>query len=306
MQLPLTSFLLWVKDHRSITTIHLALSCKKFSKAIPHPVTLTRDVSFNNIEFFSMSGISLLQTVSGICQNGDFELLELLYEKIPHRFNEGVCLLAAKYGRLDMLKWLRERDVPWDPSTMDAAAEYGHVSILKWGRKKQFRFNPESLTSHAAKGGHQDVLDFLYQFIPTFFNASTFRGAALTFTGAIQAGHVHVVEWLLNKNLKLHSYICVKAAEVGNLEILKLLIRHGCPWDENVVHTAAAYDRPEILKYAIQNGCPWYRRTLDSVVANRNLDLFTWCWQNGCPRFGFTLNANTPPEFVQWIRDNSD
>lgn len=306
MQLPITSFLLWVKDHRIMTTSHLALSCREFSKAIPHPVTLTRDVSFKNIEFFSMLRISLLQTFTGICQNGDLELLELLYEKIPDQFNEGVYLIAAKYGRLDMLKWLRERKVPWDPSAMDAAAEYGHLSILRWCRKNQFKFNPASLTSHAAKGGHLNVLDFLYHFIPTFFNGSTFRGSASTFIGAIQAGHVHVVKWLLNKRLKLHSYLCGKAAEVGNLEILKLLVQHGCPLDEIVVHTAAAYDRAEILKYAIENGCPWYRKTLNAVLDNRNLDLFKWCWQNGCPRFHFSINANTPPEFAQWVRDNSD
>jgi hypothetical protein len=41
---------------------------------------------------------------------------------------------VAWHGNLDMLKWLRERDVVWDEDTLVVSAENGHHELFKWAK----------------------------------------------------------------------------------------------------------------------------------------------------------------------------
>ena len=45
-----------------------------------------------------------------------------------------VCKNAAEGGHLETLQWARENDCPWDEWTCVHAAEGGHFEILKWAR----------------------------------------------------------------------------------------------------------------------------------------------------------------------------
>ena len=38
-------------------------------------------------------------------------------------------------GHLEVLKWARENDCPWDEYTCRAAAKGGHLETLKWARE---------------------------------------------------------------------------------------------------------------------------------------------------------------------------
>ena len=51
-------------------------------------------------------------------------------------WNSKLCYNAAKYGNIDLLKWLRSNNCPWDNNTCSAAAYAGHFEILKWAREK--------------------------------------------------------------------------------------------------------------------------------------------------------------------------
>ena len=50
--------------------------------------------------------------------------------------SEEVCAGAAAGGYLEVLKWARENDCPWDKETCKWAAENGHLEILKWAREQ--------------------------------------------------------------------------------------------------------------------------------------------------------------------------
>ena len=41
---------------------------------------------------------------------------------------------AAFGGHLEVLKWARENDCPWDEETCAGAAAHGHLEVLKWAR----------------------------------------------------------------------------------------------------------------------------------------------------------------------------
>ncbi|SOB74025.1 ankyrin repeat [Cedratvirus lausannensis] len=44
------------------------------------------------------------------------------------------CSSAATCGRLEILKWCKEENFPWNSATCTNAARYGHLKILKWAR----------------------------------------------------------------------------------------------------------------------------------------------------------------------------
>ena len=48
-------------------------------------------------------------------------------------WNEGACEAAAANGRLEALRWLRERGAPWEPATIARVARKGgHEEVLRW------------------------------------------------------------------------------------------------------------------------------------------------------------------------------
>jgi hypothetical protein len=44
------------------------------------------------------------------------------------------CADAAGGGHLEVLKWARENDCPWDELTCVSAAKHGHLEVLQWAR----------------------------------------------------------------------------------------------------------------------------------------------------------------------------
>jgi len=49
------------------------------------------------------------------------------------RWDESICVAAAKGGHLEVLQWAREQDLPcsWDEQTCGAAALHGHLELLQ-------------------------------------------------------------------------------------------------------------------------------------------------------------------------------
>jgi hypothetical protein len=45
------------------------------------------------------------------------------------------CELVAKGGHLEVLRWAREHDCPWDGLTCVRAAAGGHLEVLRWARE---------------------------------------------------------------------------------------------------------------------------------------------------------------------------
>ena len=45
------------------------------------------------------------------------------------------CANAAYNGHLELLKWAREHDCPWDGQTRRYAAEQGHTVLLRWAEE---------------------------------------------------------------------------------------------------------------------------------------------------------------------------
>ena len=45
--------------------------------------------------------------------------------------------IAALYGHLEVVKYLRRLEIPWDEWACSNAAKNGHLELLKWARANQ-------------------------------------------------------------------------------------------------------------------------------------------------------------------------
>ena len=70
----------------------------------------------------------------------------------------GGVRVRGEGGHLEVLKWARENDCPWDEETCADAAEGGHLEVLQWARENGCPWG--ALTCFAAaESGHLDVLE---------------------------------------------------------------------------------------------------------------------------------------------------
>jgi len=189
------------------------------------------------------------------------------------RFDEwtykDTCAAAAKGGQLRVLKWLRERNCPWDEDTCEGAARNGHFEILQWAREEG---------------------------CPWDFN---------TCLGAAKGGHLEVLQWLREKRCPWNSLTCMGAAKGGNLEVLQWAREEGCPWDIWTCYAAARKGRLEILKWARANGCPWDSQTCTYAAVNNKLGVLRWAIENGCPYKEQDIQEHVvDPKFLEWFGSN--
>jgi len=76
------------------------------------------------IQLADLSGMQLLH------QRGDLD-----------EDSDSLCKWAALQGQLEILKWLRENDFPWDEKTCTRAVRGGHLEVLQWLRADSCPWN---------------------------------------------------------------------------------------------------------------------------------------------------------------------
>ena len=91
------------------------------------------------------------------CQGGNLEVIKWLRsEDCP--WNEWACAGAAKGGHLEILKWLRSEGFPWDEDACSGAAMNGHLEILKWLKSEGCPRIDREACAGAAEHGHLEIL----------------------------------------------------------------------------------------------------------------------------------------------------
>jgi hypothetical protein len=95
--------------------------------------------------------------------NGDLKILQLLEkkEKLDEKFwQKKTSYLAAEYGHLNILKWLRGNDCPWDARVTAFAAKGGHLNIIKWARANGCNWSKLAY-SNASDSGYRTVANWI-------------------------------------------------------------------------------------------------------------------------------------------------
>jgi hypothetical protein len=178
-------------------------------RAVSHSMRDAVDASIENMRYADLAAIlGCLTVLQNLLQRG-------------HLDKTRVCQWAAWGGHLEMLKWTRENDCPWDEETCAGAAAHGHLEVLKWARENDCPWNED------------------------------------TCAGAAAHGHLEVLKWARENGCPWDEKTCTEAAHQGHLEVLQWARENDCPWDEDACFAAAQGGHLEVLQWARENGCPW-------------------------------------------------
>jgi len=267
---------------------------------------------------YKIPPLQFLRSKRITCHNA-FEFMRMCryYPKHFRAFSQRLYQ-TAEMGRLDVLKWVWERE----PScrkfvlqTVYKAGLHGHKEMLDWFYTlPREDFPQEGLTEQevkafpnlskalngAAEGGHLELVKHLRE-KGCEWDESTCAAAA-------QEGHVHVLEHLRTNDCPWDEESMAYAASEGQLDTLKWLHEHGCPWDEESMPCAARAGKFASLKWLHEHGCPgWDEYTFAAAASGGNLEMIKWMHDNGCPwDEGATEQAAVDDnlEILKWLHEN--
>ena len=166
------------------------------------------------------------------------------------------CAVAAAFGQLEVLKWLRteEASADWD-NACALAAMHGHLEVLKWLREEASANWDKETTWHAAREGPLELLQWVVE------HGCPWGGTHLF--SAAYAGRADVVEWAVERGLPDQMIVCLGAAAGGHLQLLQWARGRDLYWDERVYLFALSmveqlgWAQIAALRWALQNGCPF-------------------------------------------------
>ena len=202
---------------------------------------------------------------------------------------------AVVMGRLDVLKWLWERE----PSCrrlrhIEVAGYHGQKEVLDWFYTLPREDFPIDRLHRTPVSIEQQIKDL-----------ATFRDAL---HGAARGGHLELVKHLREKGCEWDERTCAAAAQEGHVHVLEYLRTNGCPWDSNACASAAGGDQLDTLKWLREHGCPWDRYTMVFAVEAGKFASVKWLHEHGCPGWNADLFAtavlNGSLKMLMWMHEN--
>jgi hypothetical protein len=172
----------------------LRLVCKHIHKLVHGYNVLLTENTNNKRYFFKRKKYDIILSVM---KEIDINVLIWMKELFPGIFLPNFasyCKCAAKFGRLDILKWARENNCPWNKDTCSEAALFGHLEVLKWIRKNGCPWDTDTCSS-AARRGHSEILKWARE------NGCPWNEE--TCTVAAKTGHFEALRAALARNIKM-------------------------------------------------------------------------------------------------------
>ena len=155
--------------------------------------------------------------------NGRLMELKILKEinKLP---NQEGANLAAWHGHLEVLKWMKENNLPLpDQQGANWAAQNGHLEVLKWMKENNLPLPDQYSANWAAQNGHLEVLKWMREnnlVLPDRDGANW----------AAEYGHLEVLKWMKENNLPFPTqYGAILAAAMDHEEVLSWLASQNPP-----------------------------------------------------------------------------
>ncbi|GAM24807.1 hypothetical protein SAMD00019534_079820 [Acytostelium subglobosum LB1] len=214
--------------------------------------------------------------------------------------------IAARYGRLDIVKWLHENrsDTGCTTSAMDWAAYCGHLEIVKFLHENRTEGGTEKCWLEAAENGHLEVIKFLHHNRTEPCTPEVMEHAAMQ-------GRMAVVQWLhYNRTEGCTNKAIDHAAMSGHLNVIKWLFDNrteGCSY--MALDNAAAFGHKDIVVYLHEViSAPCSKQAMTNAAMIGKLDIVEYLHDNrteGCHRAAMTSAAfNGYFEVVKFLHHN--
>ena len=233
-------------------------------------------------------------------KSGNLEVLKHV-RQLGSKFSKKVCILAAKNGHLDMIKWARSQECPWNPSKMFPAAlscRTSQLDLYEWLWQQECPFYAEDNFSIASKYGNYQFFLFAesknpeVRLIYSSIDYLTNMGEC-----ASRMGCLETIEWTLNlvylsgpnPHFRKEKMI-VSAAFYENCKILDYLLEkfahefwmwspgsNGESEVDKLVESAAQRGRVDVLDWIVQRRTDWKEATVfNTALKCREIKVFIW------------------------------
>ncbi len=177
----------------------------------------------------------------------DLKILQYLYSIGGNKLPETAWYSAAAWGQLDTLKWLLDKDCPWDERVCAEAARHGYLDVLKWLRSEGCPWDKRTCMD-AATEGHFEVLKWARH------NGCKWDKKTISLQIAF-SGNIQMMKWARSKHCWWDAQTCARAACGKKLEMLKWLHRSGCPWDSATIWRTLLVNHIDMAMWFLMHGC---------------------------------------------------
>lgn len=262
------------------------------------------------------------QLIDGAARGGQKEMLAWLVKRFGISVSSEVFVAAVYHGDIEFLAWLRDFSTqlrrgscPWDATALTAAIETGRITIISWLLDKGCPCNGvaahyaaeagrlDILTLlatrsvsiqwpkcfwHAGKAGHIEVLEWMIQYTQTSYPDA--------WEGAAKKGRTDVLLWALEKGHKFTEKVAIIAASENYLNIIELLFTYNQPLPSNVLDVVAGSDNVNFVEALLSQD---YKLTENAKV--QNLEVAKLLYAKGASfiiRDSALRKART--EWLQW------
>ena len=154
-----------------------------------------------------------------------------------------------KTKAVQMVKWLRQHDIPWKEDSCADFAEYDDLELLKWIRNEGCPWNNERIISIAARNGNMGILEYCIEKGCPRYNFVCEE--AMKTSNHTQA--LNTLKWLLQHSFSLNNEACIQAAARGNFEVMMWMWSNGYALNKEAVVTSIAGGSVSELEYILQN-----------------------------------------------------
>jgi hypothetical protein len=169
---------------------------------------------------------------------------------------------AAEEGNLDVLKWARKRQIPWNESICAAAAkilphkEHSSLEVLKWLREVGCPWNHQTCTN-AVKFRNFETLQWARENGCEWNSNDILKSASFWSVDKAapedrEMGY-RVFEYLRSQGVELTEEVANIAIQEGDLTLLKwALVMNNCPFKDHYFYAAVVYNDLKILQWLYQ------------------------------------------------------
>jgi len=179
-----------------------------------------------------------------LAAHGDMVRLRTLRETHRFQWDTDAVSRAARYGHLDMVKWLYS-ELGWVRDVSNQAARGGHLSVLQWTLEMRFGWSVQVCGS-AARGGHLNVLQWL--------RANGCPWDSRTTAEAARNAHLHVLSWAIANGCPVGATAMDMAAQIGHLDIVQWLIANEFPQSTHMYNSALKGDHMQVAEWLYAQG----------------------------------------------------
>jgi len=194
-------------------------------------------------------GVKNYQYVYNAVANNQIEVLKYLLVKFPEWTDEikrhgYYCGIAAKYGHLEMLKYLRKLGAPWSDASI-------HIVLLHIMSTKELsdKDNIENNKRFAC-------LEYM---IRNGCKINEYEINCLYNNGKNDKIHDKIVMFLVEVggvNLDFNIVLMDYYAKKGNIVMMEYLLNRGAPFTAYTAYLAKIYNHKECFEFCINHGAP--------------------------------------------------